>query len=352
MEPIGLAIWGLHHQHPRWYWPLFANLPQFRPVCICDSDEEFLKSEAAFFQVDALADPAKMLERRDVEAVMIFLPHAEMPEAVDQAVAAGKHVLVEKPMGATVADVERICQIAADTPLKVTTGYCWRYDPVARKIKEWIAAGLLGEVIHFEGRMAAGGAWRYIRDHAPWMLDDRQGGGPIWNLGVHWIDLFHWWTGDRVITAQGVRKFYGGEPGRTIEDSAYALLEYESGAVGLLDMSYSAPRSCPQGRDLFISIRGTLGMVNWSPSWGGADSEALLVSDHESLAGRPVERLRMPTPQVTGYCGQMGLDYLGDWAEAIRQDRPVGIPPADGLRAAVVAEAIIRSADGAGRVEL
>lgn len=352
MEPIGLAIWGLHHQHPRWYWPLFDTLPQFAPRCLADTDRDFLAAEAGFFGLDTHDDPQHMLVRDDVEAVIIFLPHREMPGAVEQALAAGKHVLVEKPMGATVADVRRVAAAAAATDLKVTTGYCWRYDPMARKIKDWIAQGLLGEVVHLHGRMNAGGPWRYLRDNAPWMLDADQGGGPMFNLGVHWIDLFHWWTGLEVAAVQCTTNRWGGEPERTIEDSAAAILQYRGGALGLLDISYGVPPSYPQGRDLFVALRGTRGTVHWHPSWGGDEHRVTLVSEHESVGEHKVQQIRMPTPDRPGYCGQMGLDYLADWARAIRSGDEVGIPVTDGLRAVVVADAALRSAAGAGRVEL
>ena len=353
MKPIGLAIWGLHHQHPRWYWPLFGNLPQFKPVCICDADAALVAGDArSFFGLEGTGDPDKMLARDDVEAVLVFVPHKEMPEAAARCVAAGKHVLVEKPMGATVAGAQRVVDIAAQTDLKVTTGYCWRYDPMARRIRDWIAQGLLGEVVHLHGRMNAGGAWRYVRDNARWMLDADQGGGPMFNLGVHWIDLFHWWTGLEVAAVQAAVGRVGGEPARTIEDSASAVLEYAGGALGLLDISYDVPRSFPQGRDLFVAIRGTLGTVHWRPSWGGDDHVVTLVSEHASVGDRRVQEIRMPTPEVPGYCGQMGLDYLADWARSIREDGAVGIPASDGLRAVVVADAALRSAEGQGRITL
>lgn len=352
MKPIGLAIWGLHHQHPRWYWPLFENLPQFRPVCICDPDEAWLAESAEFFGLDAHAPPDEMLARPDVEAVMIFVPHREMPDAVEQALAAGKHVLVEKPAGATVEQVRRVADLAEGSDRRVTTGYAWRFDPMARRIRQWIADGLLGTVTHFEGRMTAGGAWRYIRDNARWMLDADQGGGPMWNLGVHWIDLFRWWTGLDASAVTGRTAQFGGEPERSIEDAAYALLEYPGGATGVLDISYTAPPSFPQGRDLFVSVRGTLGAVNWTPSWGGDAHRVLLVSEHESMGDEKVRRIEEPTAEVPGYCGQMGVDFLADWAAAIREDRPVSISPADGLRAVTVAEAALSSAAEHRRIEL
>jgi len=352
MKPIGLAVWGLHHQHPRWYWPLFRNLPQFRPLAICDADREFLLREKEFFQVEAYDDPQRMLQRRDIEAVLVFVPHSRMPEAVEQAVRAGKHVLVEKPMCASAAGARRVVDLAAATDLKVTTGYYWRFDPMAVRVKRWIAEGLLGDIVHLEGRMNAQGAWRYVRDGAPWMLEAAERGGPMFNLGVHWIDLFHWLTGLEVKAVWGATNSLGGPPPRTIEDQAGALLEYENGAIGLLDISYSLPTCHPRGRDFFILLRGSKGCLYWTPSLGNEDNELTLVSEHESLGERKVQEFREPKPQVPGYCGQMGLDSLSHWARAIREGGPVAVPVADGLRAAIVAEAVLRSAAEKRRLEL
>ena len=352
MTPIGLTIWGLHHQHPRWYWPLFQNLPEFKPLAVCDADAPFLARENEFFQVDAYADPAAMLGRQDVEAVLIFVPHRQMPAAVEQAVRAGKHVMVEKPMCADVAGARRVVAAAEVTRLKVTTGYYWRYAPTARRIKEWIDQGLLGRIVHLEGRMNAQGAWRYVRDNALWMLDAAQRGGPMFNLGVHWIDLFHWWTGLEVQAVTGAINSLGGDPPRTIEDNASALLEYGGGVIGQLDISYGVPASFPLGRDFFLFVRGTKGCVQWRPSLGGEEDQVLLVSDAEAMGPGKVRRAEEQRPHVPGYCGQMGLDALCDWARSIREDRPVGVPVTDGLRAAIVADAVLRSAAERRRMAL
>ena len=50
MKPLGLGIIGLHHQHPRWYYPLWNNLPEYIPVAIADDDKPFLDSENDFFR--------------------------------------------------------------------------------------------------------------------------------------------------------------------------------------------------------------------------------------------------------------------------------------------------------------
>jgi len=352
-SPIGLAIWGLHHQHPRWYRTLLESLPQFALRCVSEPDAGLLAAQADAFAVDTCGDPAQMLARTDVEVVLVFVPHREMPGAVERCVEAGKHVLVEKPMGACADDARRVARIADAAPVKVTTGFYWRFSPAAGMIRRWVAEGLLGRLVHVEARFNGhlSSANSYVRDHAPWMLDADQGGAPMFNIGVHWVDLLWWLTGLEVRAVQGATNSLG-EPRRTAEDNAAALLEYHGGALGLLDVGRNVPAGYPHGRDLFLSLRGTVGCVEWIPSLGDENDELLLVSEHESMAGQNLRRVSVAKEPVPGYAGQMGRDCLADFAEAVRSGRQVSITARDGLRAALVTEAVLRSARGEGRIVL
>jgi UDP-N-acetyl-2-amino-2-deoxyglucuronate dehydrogenase len=352
MRPIGLAIWRLHHQHPPWYRTLLEGMPQYELRCVCDSDAEFVAERAAAFDVEGCDDPGRMLGREDIELVFVLVPHADMPDAAVRCIAAGKHVLVEKPMGTSAADVRRIVVAAEAADVVATTAFYFRYHPVAAKIRQWIADGLLGRVTHLGGRMVGGSAARYVRDRAAWMLDDRHRGGPVFNYGVHWIDLFRHLTGLEVRAVQGVVNRFGGAPQRTIEDAGIALLEYDNGAVGVLNVSYGLPPSYPGHRDFFIALRGTLGCLQWQVGYGPADDEVLLVSEHASVGDRKAERIRVPMNPVSGYGSQMGRDFMANLAKSIREARPLAVTATDGLRALAVAEAVRQSADRKERIAL
>ena len=352
MTPIGLAIWGLHHQHPPWYRTLLEQMPQYELRCVCDSDAELVGRQATAFGVEGGDNPARMLRREDVELVLVLVPHADMPDAAVQCITAGKHVLVEKPMGTSAASVRRIVVAAESADVLATTNFYFRYHPAAAKIRQWIAEGLLGRVTHLEGRMLGGSAARYVRDNAAWMLDDCHRGGPMFNYGVHWIDLFRHLTGLEVLAVQGVVERFGGEPQRTIEDAAVALLEYNNGAVGVLDVSYGLPPSYPGQRDFFIALRGTLGCVQWQVGYGPADDELLLVSEHPSVGDHKTERVRVPMDPVSGYGSQMGRDFMADLAESIRETRPLAVTATDGLRAIAVADAVLQSVDRRERISV
>ncbi len=346
MKPLGLGIIGLHHQHPRWYHPLWDNLPQYKPVAVAEADEAFLKaSNDEFFHLNAYTDYHQLLDRKDVDVVIIWTPHSQMPQVVADAAAAGKHVIVEKPCCADLAGGRRIAEAARKHPrLKISAPYCWRAHSVTPHIRQAVQAGLLGEVRAMEGRLNAGGAHRYIRDNCPWMLLNSERGGPLWNLGVHWIDYLRWMTGREIISVCGQVTRVAGGPQREIEDVGQALLTFDNGAVAFVEASYSLPDSFPGKRDVAVSLRGTLGDAVWNPAWEGVVDKLLLVSEAPHVP--PADRCR--TVEITskfypGYCGHMGINFLADFADAIRDDRPPMVTPDDILGAVRVADAFYRS---------
>ena len=344
VKSLGLGIIGLHHQHPRWYHPLWNQLPQYEPRAVAEPDAEFLAQENTFFQLDAYTDYRELLARRDIDVVILWLPHSRMPQAVADAAAAGKHVIVEKPCAATLAGAEQILSTALRYPhVKISAPYCWRTHAATAKIRSILDQGLLGRVTAMEGRLNAGGAHRYLRDKSPWMLHAAEGGGPMWNLGVHWIDYFRWMTGREIVDVRGAASGPFGPPSRDIEDTAQAVLTFDDGAVGLLDISYSLCDSYPGKRDIYVAFRGTLGSLSWSPAWQGNLDEVLLVSEHPAVGDNRCQRLTIASRDIPGYCGEMAWNWLSDFASAIRENRSPQVTVEDMVASVRVADAFYRS---------
>jgi predicted dehydrogenase len=167
----------------------------------------------------------------------------------------------------------------------------------------------------------------------------RSGGGPMVNLGVHWIDLFRWMLGEEVVEVSGrnvkVNRAFD------IEDNSFAHLRFAGGAIAALDISYTVPDSFPHGRDLYLAVRGTRGVVSWAPAYEGERDVVLLFSDQRG-APSP-RRMTFRLKPVKGYSGVMGLEYVRDFAAAIRAGRPPAVTGEDGVAALRVVEAIYRS---------
>ena len=209
-----------------------------------------------------------------------------------------------------------------------------------------------GRIITLEGRLSAGSPSRYLVDGiSPWLLEKEiAGGGPMHNLGVHWVDLFRWFLEDEVQTVTGMVSHT--QHSTDVEDNSFGILRFRGGATATLDISYSVPKSYPAGRDIFIAIRGTLGTISWSPAWGGSDDEVLLVSDHVDYEDGPVNTLQIGSRSVQGYGGISELAYLRETVNAITEGRDPDITGVDGLRALEVAEAVYQSAETGQAVDV
>ena len=165
----------------------------------------------------------------------------------------------------------------------------------------------------------------------------------MYNLGVHWIDLYRWLLDDDIIEVQGknvrVNQDYD------IEDNSFALLTFSRGAVVILDISYTVPDSYPFGRDLYLSARGTAGVLSWSPSFEGVKETLFVCSDAAGFADAPRRHIEFELQSHPGYTGILGVRFLSDLAGSIRTGAPPPVAAEDGLRALEVAEAIYESAN-------
>ena len=343
MKKVKIGIIGLRHLHPRSYMTLFDAIETMEVIAVAEQDDGLRQKFVADFQLNGYADWHELYATEAIDLAAIFLPHIDCLPAAMEGIDHGIHLLIEKPMTVDSESAERIVRSAAKKNLLVTTPYVWRYHPVVQDIKRLIHEGALGTIIGCEGRCAAGRLNRYLEGHAAWMLDKNQsGGGPMYNLGVHWIDLFNYLLRAKVISAFGknvrVNQAYN------IEDNSFAILTYESGATLSLDISYTVPESYPNGRDLYIGIRGTKGVIQWSPAYEGEQDELFICSDHESFRSAPRQRRVYELGATPGYSGVMGLEYLKDVANAVINNKPAPILASDGVAVLKIVEAIYQSA--------
>ena len=347
---LRVGIVGLGHLHPRLYMPLFGAVGRTKVVAVAEADKALRDAFCADFAVKGYESVAGMLSAEKLDIAAIFLPHADCPAAAEACARAGVHLMVEKPMAASAQGAERIVKAATAHAVKLTTGYCWRMHPAARELKRLVRSGVVGRVIGAEGRCAAGRLQRYIDGKASWMLQRaRSGGGPMYNLGVHWIDLFRWMFEEDVVEASGENVKVNTQ--YDIEDNSFALLRFSggpsaglrAGAIVALSISYTVPDAFPYGRDLYISVRGTQGVISWAPAYEGEKDVLFVCSDHPDFRGSP-KRLSFELPPVKGYSGMMGLEYVKDFADAVLTNRPPAISGEDGVAALRVVEAVYRSA--------
>ena len=178
---------------------------------------------ATHADIEALcADPA-------IEAIYIATPHQFHAEHVLCAAAAGKHVIVEKPLALTLADCDRIIAAVERAGVTLITGHTHAFDPTIRAMRRLIAGGTLGRL----GMIAT---WNYTdflyRPRRPEELDTAQGGGILFNQVPHQLDIIRLLGGGRLKSLRAQAAVL--DPARPTEGSCTAFLEFEDGAAASL----------------------------------------------------------------------------------------------------------------------
>ena len=146
MSPIGLAVVGVGYWGPNLVRTARAT-PEFRLEWLCDLDlERAQRALDPYTSVRATASYEQVLADPAVDAVAIATPAATHVDLVRAALEAGKHVLVEKPLTPSVAEGEKLAELARRFGLALMCDHTYCYTPAVRRIRELIHAGELGDV--------------------------------------------------------------------------------------------------------------------------------------------------------------------------------------------------------------
>jgi predicted dehydrogenase len=210
----------------------------------------------------ASADFADSL-KADVDLVVINTPNHLHREQTIAAFEAGKHVLLQKPVAATIADAEAIAEAAKLAKQRgITSGLYLSYfdQPLMHDLRAMIRAGWFGDIAHLYARLMHRGGLavsRQVLSGQPnWRASLAEtGGGCFIQLAVHYVHLFKWMMDAQVVRVMAMTKNQHC-PGIEGEDLACAILEFSNGALATIDMAWNTA-----GEQL--SVHGTLGTCEY-----------------------------------------------------------------------------------------
>src|SRR5262245_31489028 len=166
-------------------------------VAACGRDLERTRRFATGYRASAYATYDEMLADRRVDVVYIATPNALHATETLTALAAGKHVLVEKPMALSVADARLMAQAADGAGLLLGVGFHLRHHPVHREIRRTVLAGETGDIAFVAGTF--GSNWVDPPPDAWQLSPELAGHGSITGLGVHLLDLLPWLIGQDIV---------------------------------------------------------------------------------------------------------------------------------------------------------
>jgi phthalate 4,5-cis-dihydrodiol dehydrogenase len=230
-KPIGLGIAGLGMAGAVMVRAA-ARHPAFRIAAAAEPQVGPRQAFARDFQANVHCDIRALCDDPAVEAVYIATPHQFHAAHASLAAAAGKHIILEKPMALTLADCDAIIVAAEKARIQLVVGHTHGFDPAIRTMRTIIASGELGPL----GMIASWNYTNYLyRPRRPEELDTAQGGGILFNQVPHQIDIVRLLGGGLV---KSVRARAGGlDPARPTEGHAVVFLAFEDGAAA--SMVYS-----------------------------------------------------------------------------------------------------------------
>lgn len=262
---IGVGTFGVNHLRA---FAQTARAGVAEAVAAADLNSQRLEEMRRLFGFRAYADHREMLKREELDAVTVVTPDFAHREIALDALAAGKHVLVEKPLDVTVDGCREMVQAAQKGGLLLQVDFHKRYDPYHLELERLVHEGKLGEILygycHMEDRIEVPRDW--FPQWAP-------KSSPVWFLGVHFYDLARWVLGSdgRSVFARGQRKKLAGL-GIATYDSVQAQVEFENGAVVTFDTSWILPDQFEAVVNQGIRLVGTEGLMEVDSQDRGARS--------------------------------------------------------------------------------
>lgn len=222
-------------------------------AAVMDSDAGRAQAVAGKFGVPHwYTDVDRLLAHPGLQAVYIATPNHLHKEQAVAAARAGKHVLVEKPMALTLADAEAMIEACRQNGVRLMVGYMMRFHAHHRRLKQMIDAGDLGQVVFGRAQLTC---W-YPPIPGAWRQDPALGGGGAYmDMGTHCLDLLEMLVGPARSVAAHARALTHSYP---VDDSSTVLVEFESGAQGVVDANYNIADEVSQN---VLEIRGTRGAV-------------------------------------------------------------------------------------------
>jgi UDP-N-acetyl-2-amino-2-deoxyglucuronate dehydrogenase len=329
-----------------------AALPHARLRAVVDVVSDLADRRAAEWGCDGYTDVRAVLDRSDIDVVCVCVPSGLHAAIGAQVAAAGKHVVVEKPIDVTLEAADRLIDACRRQGVKLTVVSQHRFDPGVTRLHDAIAAGRLGRLVLGDAVIKVYRTQPYYDSagwRATWTLD---GGGALMNQGVHYVDLLGWLMGpvDRVVARCATVAH-----AIPVEDVALAVLTFASGALGMVEASTAAY----PGFQERLEITGTGGtaiivggeVVTWElkdergetgpygagilsaeavprPVTGTGTTAARKIAGHRAQLTDLLDAIATDRdPLVTGADARTALEIILAIYESARTGREVALPP-------------------------
>ncbi len=353
---LGVGVLGAHTWAEKAHLPGYANDPRVDLVAICDVVPERAEAMARQFGVRKVyTRPQDLLADGEVEMVDVCTPTDTHYELGMAAIAAGKHVLCEKPIARSAQEAFALARAAEKAKVRTKVGFTFRYSPALRQIRAWIADGTLGDIFHIHGLEQNS---QFLDPMFPLRQVpsgiDFQPKHPIpqsiVGYGSHLVDLVRWMGGEykSVVSTmsnyvpQRIVRGYEGLQAINVDDGTVALVEFESGAQGMLQTSIVAVGNYP---GIEIRVYGSKAAAVGRLVTERGVAETLHFATAENVEFEPVTLPESHFPPGTSVMTEWRELYYRNlvrlWVGEILEGRPAEGDFLDGARSQEIVDACV-----------
>jgi len=332
------------------HMPSLSKLENVEMVAFCDIIPERAEEAAAKFgtaEAKVYADYKEMLAEEQLDIVHVLTPNDAHAEISIAALESGHHVMCEKPMAKTAADARRMVEAAKRSGKKLTIGYNNRFRADSWYMKKLCEEGELGDIYFAKAhaiRRRAVPTWGVFLD------EEKQGGGPLIDIGTHALDLTLWMMDNykpkvvlgtkyhELAKRENAANAWGPwDPEKfTVEDSAFGMIVMENGATVMLESSWA-----------LNSLEVDEAKCSLSGTEAGADMKGGLRINGEKYSRLYTNEIELGSGGVAFYDGKAenASDVeMRKWIEAIDQDLEPIVTPEQACVVSEILEAIYESA--------
>ncbi|GLO68208.1 MULTISPECIES: Gfo/Idh/MocA family oxidoreductase [Oceanobacillus] len=349
-RPIQVGIIGCGGIAFGKHLPSLTKLEHVNIVAFCDIDKEKAERAAKEYGAeDAVTyeDYIQLIEKSPVEVVHVCTPNNSHAEISIAALRGGKHVMCEKPMAKTVEEAQAMVDAAKKYNKKLTIGYNNRFRPDSQYLKKICQRGDLGDIYFAKAhaiRRRAVPTWGVFLD------EEKQGGGPLIDIGTHALDLTLWMMDNyEPKSVMGTTHHQLGKkkdaanpwgpwnPNEfTVEDAAFGFITMKNGATIILESSWA-----------LNSLDVDEAKCSLSGTEGGADMKEGLRLHGEDLGELYTKKVNLGPGGVAFYDGDTESDAELEarmWIESIINEEEATVLPKEALVVTQILEAIYQSA--------
>jgi len=312
-----------------------ANLPNLQITAACDVSPNLA---ADYPELKCFSNPAEFFNSGEMDAVMIVTPHYSHTDLGIQALQAGLHVLVEKPISVHKADCERLLAAHTDKNLVFAAMFNMRTLGLYRKIKSLLDEEELGPVRRIVWTVTDWFRTQSYYDSGGWRGTWKgEGGGVLLNQCPHQLDLWHWLFGmpQRVTASIGIGRHHRIE----VEDDVTAILDYDNGTTGVFITSTGEAPGTNR-----LEISGDRGKITVEQNTIRLQRNRVSLPDHlqnspSGFAQPECWDISVPFEQT----GQQHTEIIKNFAAAIQGEAELLSPAEDGIHSVELGNAMLLS---------